>query len=224
LNTSSTQAQQKQDRRALLSYALFRWESAAVLALTLILVVFAPNPFQGTPIPWHWWFWLILGILAEILIVVTTLQDPDVRARLASDRLRARLAPATIASVDYRQTAEQALRHYAEIELMHQRTRRRAQRAQLQSVVDDVAHWTSRIVRFAQHLDDRSPQTTAQTPNSVPVHAGAQLQDSLRALEATYARLQLIAAQGLNERRIKQLRGEIAEQIRVLQETMESVS
>jgi hypothetical protein len=211
-------AQDRQEYRALLSYALFRWESAAALALTLILVILVPDPFRGLLPFWRWWFWLVLGILAETLIVVTTLGDPDVRARLSDERLRARLAPNTIANVDYRQTAERALRHRAEIELMLQRTRRKAEREQLRPIVDDVTRWAARIVRFAQQLDDHPH------PDQVPAQAESRLQDSLSALETTYARLQLIAAQGINERRIVQLRTEIAEQVRLLQKTMESFS
>jgi len=211
-------AQDRQERRALLSYALFRWESAAVLALTLVLVFLVPDPFRGLLSFWRWWCWLVLGILAETLIVVTTLGDPDVRVRLSDERLRTRLVPNTIANIDYRQAAERALRHRAEIELMLQRTRRKAQREKLRPIVDEVTRWAARIVRFAQHLDDHP------RPDQVPAQAESLLQDSLGALETTYARLQLIAAQGLNERRIVQLRGEIAEQVRVLQEMMESLS
>jgi hypothetical protein len=212
-----TDAQPKQDRRALLSYALFRWESAAILALTLILVVLVPDPFRGALSAWRWWFWLILGLLAEIAIVLTTLQDPDVRAQLADERVRAQLDPTTIANVDNRQIAERALRHRAEIELMVQRTRRQAEREQLRPVLDDVTRWTKGIVQLAQRLDDHPD------PNHVPAQAESLPQDSLHALETTYARLQLIAAQGLNERRIAQLRDEIAKQVRVLHETMENL-
>jgi hypothetical protein len=209
--------QDRRERRALLAYALFRWESAAVLALILILVVLVPDPFQGLLPFWRWWFWIALGVLAEALIVVTTLVDPDVRARLSDERLRARLAHSTIANVDYRQAAERALRRRAEIELVLQRTHRKAQRERLRPVVDDVTHWATRIVRYAQFLDDHPH------PDQVPAQAESLLQESLGALETTYSRLQLIAAQDYNKRRIEQLRAEIAEQVRALQETMESL-
>jgi len=210
--------QRERERRALLSYALFRWESATVLALTLILVVLVPDPFGGQLAIWRWWFWLVLGALAETLIVVTTLQDPDARTRVSSDLVRAQLDPAAIANVDYRQVAERALRHRAEVELMAQRTRRKAQREQLRPIVKDVTHWTAGIVRLVHRLDDHPD------PNNVPAEAESRLGESLGALETTYARLQLIAAQGLNLRRIEQLRAEIARQVRVLDETMENLS
>ena len=207
----------KQDRRARLSYAIFRWESAAILALTIILVVLVPDPFGGLLSAWRWWFWLILGFLAESGIVLTTLQDPDVRAQVANERVRARLAPTMIANVDYRQIAERALQNRAEIESMVQHTRRKTERETLRAVLDDATHWTSRIVRLAQCLDDYPD------PNQIPAQAEALLQESLREQATIDARLQLIAAQGLNARRLEQLCGEIRDRARVLQETMENL-
>jgi hypothetical protein len=214
----SSNVRDNQDRRALLSYALFRWESAAILALTLVLVFLVPDPFRGVLPVWRWWYWLILGGLAETLIVVTTLRDPDVRAGLADERVRERLAATTIANVDYREAAERALRHRAEAGLLLERTRNKAQRERLRPVVEDVTRWAARIVRLVQFLDDH-PQ-----PNQVHPRAESTLQDALQGLETTYMRLQLIAAEGLNERRIAQLRAEIADQVRVLQEMMESLT
>jgi hypothetical protein len=166
---------------------------------------------------WRWWFWLVLGGLAEALIVVTTLQDPDARAQLADERVRALHDPAAIANVNYRQIAEQALRHRAEIELLYQQTRRSALREQLRPLLDGVTRWSTGVVRLAQRLDD------VPDPNHVPAQAESLLQDSLRALETTYARLQLNAAQGLNRRRLQPLHDEIAKQVRVLNETMENL-
>jgi hypothetical protein len=213
----TTNTRHKRERRALLAYALFRWESAAVLALTLILVVLVPDPFRGALPVWRWWFWLALGGLAETLIVVTTLQDPDARAQIADQRVRALYDPTTIANVNYRQIAEQALRQRAEVELLYQRTRGRAQREQMRPLLDGVTLWATRAILLAQRLDE--------TPDSDHVAAQAEslLQDSLRALETTYARLQLTAAQGLNPRRIQPLQDEIAKQVRVLDETMENL-
>jgi hypothetical protein len=214
---SPDDAQRQQERRTLLSYALFRWESAAVLALTLILVVFVPDPFGGILPAWRWWIWLALGIGAEALIVITTVLDPDVRARLANDRFRAQFDLSSIGNADYRQVVSRALRQRAEIELLRQRTRGRAQREQLRQVSEVVSTWTAAIVRLAERLDD------FPDPNNVPAQAESTLQQSLATLQRSYARLQLIAAQGLNERRIRGLHGEIADQIRVLEETMESI-
>jgi hypothetical protein len=195
-----------------------------VLALTLILAVLVPDPFQGMLPAWRWWFWLVLGGLAELAIVASTLGDPEVRAKLSDERARTRLAPTTIANLDYRRAAEQALRHRTEIEVMLHRTRRREDREQMRAIVDDVTRWSARIVRFAQHLDDQQTQTATRSGPDPVDGAESKLYESLRALETTYARLQLVAAEGFNARRIEQLRGEIAEQIRVLQETMESLS
>ena len=67
--------------KALLSFAVFRWESAVTLAGMLLLAVFVPKPLPF----WQWWFWLILGFVAEVLIVVTSIYDPAVRERVVGE-------------------------------------------------------------------------------------------------------------------------------------------
>jgi hypothetical protein len=70
--------------RALLSFAVFRWESAATLAITLILLFLVPDPFGGSLPFWRPWFWPVLGAIAEALIVVTSIYDPAVRERVVA--------------------------------------------------------------------------------------------------------------------------------------------
>jgi hypothetical protein len=90
--------------RALFSFAIFRWESAVTLAVTLILAVFAPQPLPF----WQWWFWLVLGVIAEVLIVVTSIYDPQVRERVVGEMFREKFDPKEIANPDYRQRVVKA--------------------------------------------------------------------------------------------------------------------
>src|SRR5215207_1406992 len=57
---------------AIISNALFRWETAVTLALTAILFLFVPQPFPF----WEPWFWLVGGAIAEAALVITTMTDP----------------------------------------------------------------------------------------------------------------------------------------------------
>ena len=101
----------EQERRALLSYAFFRWESAVTLAMTLLLAILLPDPFRGAVPLWGWWMWIVLGVLAEALIVGTTLTDLDVRARIASQLFRDRLNLDALSDSDLRQQLGQGARH-----------------------------------------------------------------------------------------------------------------
>ena len=55
----------KEARNNILQYALLRWESAAVIALTLIVYFLAPGPL-GLPGE----IWLLLGLAVVALLVV----------------------------------------------------------------------------------------------------------------------------------------------------------
>ena len=61
---------------ALLANALLRWETLVTLMVTAILFLFVQDvslPFME----WQPWFWLVLGGLAEGVLVYSTLNDPE---------------------------------------------------------------------------------------------------------------------------------------------------
>ena len=61
---------------ALLASALLRWETLVTLMVTAILFLFVQDvslPFME----WQPWFWLVLGGLAETVLVASTLTDPE---------------------------------------------------------------------------------------------------------------------------------------------------
>lgn len=90
---------------ALFANALLRWETLVTLMVTAILFIFVQDvslPF----VEWQPWFWLVLGGLAEMVLVASTLTDPEateqalaedfereydlrnIRNRLSRERLR----------------------------------------------------------------------------------------------------------------------------------------
>ncbi|MCX7839089.1 MAG: hypothetical protein N2559_06490 [Anaerolineae bacterium] len=74
---------------AIITYAIFRWESAATIALTILLAYFVPRPFEW----WQWWYWLIIGGVAEIAIIITSIQDANTGARVVAEMLREEFTP-----------------------------------------------------------------------------------------------------------------------------------
>lgn len=138
----------------MLLYALFRWESAAILAMTLILAVFVRDPFQGTVSFWRWWMWIVLGVLALVLIVGTTLTDPDARAQIATQLIRAQFDLDDIADLDLRQRIASALECREQMESMLQRTRDGRQGTPLGAMADDVTNWIAAQYALARRIDD----------------------------------------------------------------------
>lgn len=149
--TSQRLSDQLRERaaKALLSFAIFRWESAATLALTIILAVLVPQPLPF----WQWWFWLILGVLAEAGIIVTSLYDPQVRERVVAEMFREKFNARDIRSREYRARIEKALEYREQMEVLIQHTRDGALKLHLQTTVDDVTEWISNMFRLARKLD-----------------------------------------------------------------------
>jgi hypothetical protein len=214
----------EQERRDLLTYAVFRWENAVTLAVTLILAVLLPDPFGGALPFWGWWVWIALGAIAVALIAATTVQDPDVRARVASETVRAQFDLNTIVDGEYRQMIEEALDCRQQIEVIVQRTRQKAQRERLQTIADDASRWIQAMYDLALRLDGK-PATAGQSvdPDGVIQAAEAQLDASPQALERTYVQMQLLAAQGVDERHMQPIQDDIADQVRRLREVIHQV-
>lgn len=165
--TSQRLSDQLRDRaaKALLSFAIFRWESAATLALMIILIVLVPQPFPF----WQWWFWLILGALAEVGVVVTSLYDPAVRERVVAEMFQEKFSPREIRSKEYRTRIEKALEYRKQMEVLLQHTRDGALNLHLQATVDDVADWIGNMFRLARKLDAYSQDSVLKRDlQSVP--------------------------------------------------------
>jgi len=155
--------------RAQLSYAVFRWESAVTLAATLILAVLFRDPFRGGLPFWRWWFWIVLGIIAEALIVMTSVYDPDVRERVVSEMLHRKFNPNEIAAVDYRQKIIKALEYREQMEILLQHTRDGALRTHLEATVGDVSDWLSNMFILARRLDHyRGSEVLHRDSNAIP--------------------------------------------------------
>ncbi len=73
--TTNAEARQKVFG-TLITSALLRWETLVTLMVTAILFLFVQDvslPFME----WQPWYWLALGALAEVVLVASTLNDPE---------------------------------------------------------------------------------------------------------------------------------------------------
>jgi hypothetical protein len=135
---------------AILTYAIFRWESAATIALTILLAYFVPRPFDW----WEWWYWLVIGALAEALIIWSSIGDVNTGAQVVADMFRQEFNPATIKSKTYRAEVERALDYRTRIEEMIRKSEAGILRDHLNDSTAGIADWIAQIFRLAQRLDD----------------------------------------------------------------------
>jgi hypothetical protein len=161
--------------RALISFAIFRWESAATLALSLILFILVPDPFGGSLPFWGWWSWLVLGAVAEALIIITSIRDPTVREQVIADMFRQKFSPSEIDTPAHRAKIVRALEYREQMEFLLQRTRDGALRTHLEATVNDVSDWINNMFGLARRLDHYSRSTILkQDQHAIP--------DEIRAL------------------------------------------
>jgi hypothetical protein len=136
----------------MLSNAFFRWESAATIALVILLAFFLPKPFPG----WQWWFWLIGGALAEAAIVYTSFTDPEFGRQVVADMLRSEFDVTLLQDEKYRGYLEKALEYRERIEEVVARRRRGALQVHVQETARQIDDWIRSIDEIAGRLDQYS--------------------------------------------------------------------
>lgn len=142
------EAMRQRATRALITDAFFRWESALTIALTMLLVFFVPTPFTW----WHPLFWVALGALAEIMLVVTHINDPvaaqQAIARLFQEQYNSR----EIENQVTRGQFERALEYRAGIAAMVTQ-QDGAMRVSMDETLNEIDDWIGQIFRLARRMD-----------------------------------------------------------------------
>jgi hypothetical protein len=142
---------QQQATRTILSHAIFRLESAIIIGLTIVLVFLFPHPFPW----WQWWMWLSLGIVAEALIIYTSVTDPVTGRRVIAAMLRQQFNPRVLRSPRARAWMDQALEYREQIEEAIRQRRGGALKAHLRETTGRVDDWLAHIFNLAQRVDGR---------------------------------------------------------------------
>jgi len=135
--------------RAIVLHAIFRLESALVIALTIILIALLPRPFPW----WQWWYWLIFGLVSEALVLYTSITDERQNRRVVADLLRQEFNPSEINSAEYRQRVEKALEYRQRIEEHVSGIRGGVLQSHLNETTAGVADWVESVFGLAKRLD-----------------------------------------------------------------------
>jgi len=162
--------------KAMIEYAVFRIESALTIALVLLLVFLLPRPFSG----WQWWYWLVLGLVAEGLIVYTSLTDPEVKERLLIELLKERYDPADLRNSKYRGRLEKAIDYHQRMIALIQSSQEGVLKDRLKGMVEGMDAWIANMYRLSKRLDSyEADRVLARDMETVP-EAIRQLEQRLR--------------------------------------------
>jgi hypothetical protein len=140
---------QKQAQSALIQYAVFRWESAVVVALTIVLTVLFPKPFSW----WPWFGWLLLGVAGLAAIIYSSLTDAKTNANVLLKLFQDQFDTKQIKDRELRAEVEEALEYQRRIEVQVQNQREGLVRERLEDTANQTTDWISHVYALALRLD-----------------------------------------------------------------------
>jgi membrane-associated HD superfamily phosphohydrolase len=140
---------EKRVQKAILQESYLRWESALVIAFTLLLAVFGPYFIDFIPA----WGWLIGGAAAEAALVYSSLTDPEFGGRVASSLLHREFQPEQLGDKQLQQQVKQALDYRSRI---YQAIRGQSDsllKDELNQTATQIDDWLENIYDLAQRID-----------------------------------------------------------------------
>jgi chromosome segregation ATPase len=140
---------EKRAQKAMLQHAFFRWESAAVIALTLLLTVFGPDVASFVP----QWAWLLGGLVAEAGLVYSSFSDPETGRRVVAEMLRSEFEPERLHDRKLQDQVAQALDYRSRITTAIRERRDTVLRDNLSETAGQIDEWLENIYSLAQRLD-----------------------------------------------------------------------
>lgn len=136
-------------RRAAWEYALFRWESAVMLAGTLLLTVFLPRPFPW----WPGWAWPALGAIGFAAIVFSSLTDADTGAKVLRQLLEAQLDPKLLKDAALRAELEAAFAPLLRLEAHRLSLPSGAVRTHTDTLAALLTDWVGQFYQLLRYID-----------------------------------------------------------------------
>ena len=176
MTNEATQDLEKRAQRAILTHAFFRVESALTIAITILLAWFLPQPFGW----WRWWFWLALGGVAWILVVVTSITDEAAAQAALAEMLRQSARPPRLRSPRYREQVAQAVEYRHKIEQALLQMHSGVLRNYLMQSTADLSEWIAMIYALAERLDTYEHDEILKRDTAAVNEAIAALQRQLR--------------------------------------------
>lgn len=145
------QALEQRAQQAIINNAIFRWESAAVIALTVILTALAAAPEVNLILPW--WVWLLGGGLAEAGLVYSSLTDEKANQKVVENMLRRQHNAKELQDEHLQSQIEEAHNYREFIERVIREKEEGSVKDELVQTADQLQEWFDETYILAQRLD-----------------------------------------------------------------------
>ncbi len=149
--------------RAILTRAIYRWESAVTIALMSGLAILNLAGVLPPLLPfWRWWFWLLLGVVGEAGLVWSSIKDPEFRAQAVAEMFREKFKSRKINDQQLRVQVDKALEYRDQIDAVINKSRDGVLRDHLRDVSQGITDWMENVFRLANRLDGYKGDRTIQ--------------------------------------------------------------
>ena len=156
---------QKRAQSSVFQYAVFRWESALVIGLTLILFFLVPRPFPW----WPRYGWLIMGLAGLAAVIYSSLTDADSNARVMLKLFQEQFDTGKLKDKELRKDIDTALEYQRRIEMQVRQQKRSLIRERLETTANQITDWISSMYALALRLDAyRRDDLLAQQRTTLP--------------------------------------------------------
>ena len=191
-------------RQSIVQEAIFRWENAALISLSLLMATFASNISYIGTIPW--WGWLAGGVAAAAGLTYSSMTDPEFGRKIAANLLRNEFEPGRLKSRDLQQKINQALDYRTRIEQVILEQRGTVIEMELTRTVNQIDEWLEHIYNLARRIDRyRNEQNVFVRDWNSSQNRITELQDKLEQTQDSQIRRQIEATIGALEKQIATL-------------------
>jgi hypothetical protein len=135
--------------KALLRNAVFRLESALVVAGTILATVFLPDLIPAIP----WFIWPIAGVIGEAGIIISTLTDKGEQQKAIDTLFREKYTFAGIRDRGLQLKLREAEQYRQRIQAVVDQHREGVLRDRLKRTTDQVYDWIANMATLARRLD-----------------------------------------------------------------------
>ncbi len=140
---------QKRAQSAIIQHAFFRWESALVIGLTIVLFFLLPRPFAW----WPRYGWLVLGLCGLAALVYSSLTDAEGNARVVLRLFQEQFDTSRIRDKALRKDVETALEYQRRIEVQVRQQDRPLLRQRLEETAAEITQWIANMYALSLRLD-----------------------------------------------------------------------
>ncbi len=141
---------EKRVKRAYIENALFRWESAVIISLTVVLAALSALNLGVDFLPA--WAWLLAGLLIEGGLVASSLTDKQLYQKIMAEALHREFDPKHIDDKALREQFLKAVNYRRRIETAIQEQPDNLLKDELQQAASQIDNWIEHIYNLAQKI------------------------------------------------------------------------